>query len=131
MRSKLVLGLLMAGLAVVLVACGGPAPSGPVEVQVSLQEFSISSSLTTFQVGTTYHFVITNNGVLAHEWIIASRGVTDEGQFLIKIEEEAIPPGATVEQDFTFTAAGDFELACHVPEPDHYAAGMVLPFTVQ
>lgn len=135
MRSKLAFGLLMAGLAVALAACGGPAPtpSGPVEVQVSLQEFTITSSLSTLQAGVPYHFVITNNGTIAHELVLEGAGVVDEPLEADgregEVEEDELPPGATATLDWTFDTAGDYQMACHVP--GHYEAGMVTTFTVQ
>ena len=55
--------LLLTLLMVVLTACGGStAPSGPQQVQVTLSEFlTITSSVTAFSPGTSYHFVVTNN----------------------------------------------------------------------
>jgi hypothetical protein len=57
-----------------LAACGGGgnAASGgsPVQVQVTLTDFKIDSSLTTFSVGVPYHFVVTNKGAVAHEFVI-------------------------------------------------------------
>lgn len=133
--SKFVLGLLMAGLAVALAACGGPAPTptGPVTVEITLSEFSVDSSVTTFQVGTTYSFEITNAGTLAHELVLEGAGVVDEplesdgreGE----VGEDDLPPGASATLDWTFDTAGDYQMACHVP--GHYEAGMVATFTVQ
>jgi len=59
-------------LVVVLAACGGTstAPSGSQEVQVTLSEYKITSSVTTFSPGTPYHFVVTNKGRIAHEFMM-------------------------------------------------------------
>ncbi len=51
----------------VLVACG---PKPPQEVQVTLTDFGIESSLSAFEVGQPYRFVITNSGALDHEFMI-------------------------------------------------------------
>lgn len=136
MRSKLVLWLLLVGLVLAVSACGPaatPAPSGPAEVTVTLTEFAITSSLTTLQVGTPYSFVVTNNGSIAHEILIEPAGAVDEpleaGGREAEIEEEDLPAGASATLEWTFTEAGDFQLACHVV--GHYEAGMVLPIVVQ
>jgi uncharacterized cupredoxin-like copper-binding protein len=125
---------IIAVLAVVLLvgACGsasGQSNSNPTEVQLTLSEFKIDSPQTTFTTGTPYRFVIKNEGTISHDWAIMPRSETDESQALIKVDEDQLPPGATVTREFTFTQAGDFEFACHVP--GHYEAGMLLPITVQ
>ncbi len=54
-------------LSLILSACGSKEP---VTVEVTLTEFGIESSLSTFEAGQTYSFVITNEGALAHEFVI-------------------------------------------------------------
>ena len=39
-------------------------------MQVTFSEFKITSSVTAFSPGTSYHFVVTNNGKIAHEFMI-------------------------------------------------------------
>jgi uncharacterized cupredoxin-like copper-binding protein len=124
----------IATLAILLLvgACGASSAQSngnPTEVQISLSEFKIESSQTTFTTGTPYRFVIKNEGTVAHDWAIMPRGETDQSQALVQVGQSQLPPGATVIQDFTFTQTGDFEFACHLP--GHYEAGMWLPITVQ
>jgi uncharacterized cupredoxin-like copper-binding protein len=125
---------IIAILAVALLvgACGsaaGQSADSPTEVQITLSEFKIESPQTTFTTGTPYRFVIKNEGTISHDWSVMPHGATDESQALVQVDEDELPPGATVTRDFTFTQAGDFEFACHVP--GHYEAGMLLPITVQ
>jgi uncharacterized cupredoxin-like copper-binding protein len=125
---------IIALLAVALLvgACGSAgdqSSASPTEVQITLSEFKIASPQTTFATGTPYRFVIKNEGTIAHDWAIMPRGETNASQALVQVDEEELPAGATVTREFTFTAAGDFEFACHVP--GHYEAGMLLPITVQ
>ncbi|MSP12179.1 MAG: hypothetical protein EXR62_04385 [Chloroflexi bacterium] len=125
----LVGGLLISSLIAVLIlslsACAsGATVKTPVEVQVKVAEYKFDSSLTTFTVGTPYHFVITDNGKLAHDWMIMPQGELDEDKALIKVEDDELEPGKAVIRDFTFTQAGNYEIACHVK--DHYEAGMML-----
>ncbi len=110
-------------------SAGGQSSGNPTEVQVTLSEFKIESPQTTFETGTPYRFAIKNEGTISHDWAIMPRGGTDTSQALVQVDEDELPPGATVTQEFTFTQAGDFEFACHVA--GHYEAGMLLPITVQ
>jgi uncharacterized cupredoxin-like copper-binding protein len=118
--------------AFVLSACGSsPAQAAkkPVDVQITLTEFRIESSVTDFTVGTPYHFVIANQGTLAHDWMIMPSGEQAEAKALVKVEDTDLQPNMTVTRDFTFTQAGDLEFACHVK--GHYEAGMHTPITVK
>lgn len=132
--------LLMAGaLMFVAAACGGADN----EVHVTTAETStgqtITSDVTTFTAGESYHFVVENEGQLAHEVMIVEPiepGAMDmeamDEMALYVIEEDDLEPGATVEFDFTFPddAVGtDLEFACHIS--GHYEAGMHLPIAVQ
>lgn len=61
-RPILVISIIV-GAAFALAACGGSAAATsnkPVEVQVTLTEMKIESSLTEFSTGVPYHFVVTN-----------------------------------------------------------------------
>jgi uncharacterized cupredoxin-like copper-binding protein len=132
LRRTLLAITAIVALAFLLGACGstnGQADGNPTEVQITLSEFKVESPQTTFTVGTPYRFVIKNEGKTEHDWAVMPRGGTDESQALIQVDEDELPPGATVTREFTFTQAGDFEFACHVP--GHYEAGMLLPITVQ
>jgi len=132
LRSRLLIVSLLIVTIVALAACGGPsgtASNKPVDVQITLSEFKIDSSLTTFNVGTPYHFTIHNAGTVNHEWEIMPRGDSNLSDALIMVGQQDLPAGATVTRDFTFTKAGDFEFACHLP--GHYEAGMHTPITVK
>lgn len=122
-----------------LAACGGSSAANqqPVDVTVSLTEFNIDSSITEFKVGVPYHFVVTNNGTVAHEFYIMppkSGELTPEQVTqlaLTGIGQDQLAPGATATLDYTFTQAypaGSLEFACHLP--GHYEAGMHTSITV-
>ncbi len=123
----------VAMVALTLAACAGSASGAAANtsapVQITLSEFKIDSSLTSFAVNTPYHFVIKNTGSVAHEWMIMPRGETDVSKALVKVGQDQLAPGATVTQDFTFAKPGEYELACHVP--GHYEAGMKLEIVVK
>ena len=130
--------VLVAGVA--LAACGNASAAGnqPVTVQVTLNDFSIQSSLTTFTVGTPYHFVVSNKAGDQHEFVIMPP-VADPSQLdaerklaVASISSQQLKPGATATLDVTFTKAapaGTLEFACHLP--GHYEAGMKLPIVVK
>ena len=131
---------MVAALMLVAAACGG---SSETTVNVTTSETStgqtIVSDVTTFTAGETYHFVVENDGTLAHELMIVQPiepGTMDmeamDELALYVIEEDELEPGDTVEFDFTFpddSAGADLEFACHIS--GHYEAGMHLPITVQ
>ncbi len=136
---KKVLVVLIAAV-LLLTACGGQRAS---EVKITLTEFAIASSVTDFEVGVPYHFVVINEGQVNHEFMIMpplaeeQMGMgTDMEEMdkmaLAMIEEDELTPGKTVAMDYTFTEpapAGSLEFACHTPK--HYEAGMKLPITVK
>jgi uncharacterized cupredoxin-like copper-binding protein len=128
--------------ALLLVACGsGVAATNStkaVDVQVTLSEFKIDSSLTKFSVGVPYHFVVTNKGTVNHELVImpptTGQVTTADVQkmMLAGIDGDGIAAGTTQTFDYTFNQAypaGKLELACHLP--GHYEAGMHLSIVVQ
>jgi len=124
-----------------LTACGAQGNSN--EVKITLTDFGIESSRTTFDAGVPYHFVVTNEGQVEHE-IMLMAPMTEEqmsmnmdmeemdAMALAHIEAEELQPGTTAEMDYTFTApapAGTLEFSCHIA--GHYEAGMKLPITVK
>jgi uncharacterized cupredoxin-like copper-binding protein len=128
--------------AFILAACGGsPASKNPVEVQITLEEFKITSSLTTFSVGVPYHFVVSNKGTMEHEVYIMPPTTSDmtadqvsaaKSTALAGIAADKLAAGASQTFDYTFTKAypsGSVEFACHLP--GHYEAGMVQPIVIQ
>ena len=135
---RLIVGLAVGGILVSLSACASQPPE-PIDVQLTLTDFGIESSLTTFEVGQPYHLVIDNQGGLKHELMVMEPVMGDmemsmeemDETALAMIEEDELPPGTTQTLDITFTeedAAVSLEFACHVP--GHYEAGMKLPITV-
>jgi uncharacterized cupredoxin-like copper-binding protein len=137
--SVLVLSfLLVSGLA----ACSGQTPATQT-VEITLTEFGIQSTLTSFEVGQPYSFVITNSGALDHELTVIPVGaqmndhdIEDTGHDMsgavLHVGQEELTPGATVTVEYTFTQEmdlGQFEFACHLP--GHYEAGMFAPISVE
>ncbi|MGA2110861.1 MAG: hypothetical protein ABSG98_01780 [Anaerolineales bacterium] len=139
-RRVPVSGVLVALVALILAGCGG-APPRPqaTEVDVTLQDYSIISSVTTFQVGVPYVFVASNEGGLAHQLDImpptaagpvAAQEVQKE--LVAGIGGSGIDPGKTVRFQYTFAKAyppAQLEMASHLK--GDYEAGMFLSITVQ
>lgn len=121
------------------------AAAQPIDVAVEVGEYAITPTLTTFQTGVPYRFIVKNTGLLAHQWRIMPRGDTaamiaqigagahmaedhtHPGE-LVRIAADDLQPGATVEVKAVFVAPGEFEMTCHVA--GHAEAGMVLPITI-
>jgi uncharacterized cupredoxin-like copper-binding protein len=137
-KCRFVLGLFLIVFSVALAACGSDsASSGAQEVQVTLSEYKIASSVTTFAPGTPYHFVVTINGKVAHEFMIMPMGMNMQGMSMDDMHKVAlhmidnVAPGETQTFDYTFASSlrgQTFEFACHLP--GHYEAGMRLPMMV-
>lgn len=103
-----ILGLVVVVAAFILAACGGNQAdtNGPVDVKVTLGEFTIKSSVTEFKPGVQYHFIVTNEGVVPHEFMIMPVEMNGMGMAGMSMEEkdalafmmigeEELPPGAT------------------------------------
>jgi len=118
-----------------------PAETSPVsnstQVDITLADNTIESSLITFQVGVPYTFVITNTGRHAHNFNVnVPVSVTGslEAAFsgaLLAVEQNQLGAGASVTVEFTFpdSAAGQLlEFSCLIRR--HYEDGMLLPITI-
>lgn len=138
---KKVVMLLIASL--LLTACGGQAFKDTSEVQITLTEFGIKSSVTEFEVGIPYRFVVTNAGVVEHEFMIMpplAQEQTGMHMNMVNLDKMAIAmiegtnlqAGNSASFELTFAEpadAGALEFACHTP--GHYEANMKLPIVVQ
>ena len=131
MKYPFVLGGVAVLLLALLAACGGTTSSGSNQVNVTLSDFKIQSSQTAFTPGTTYHFVVNNNGKVAHEFMIMPMEMNmgnvsmDEMHKMALAMIDNVNPGETKTLDYTFTqsnAGNQLEFACHLS--GHYEAGM-------
>ncbi|QBD76710.1 hypothetical protein EPA93_12125 [Ktedonosporobacter rubrisoli] len=132
-------GILLGVTLLFMTACGSSTTSStansstvPQDVTVKLSDFKIDSSLSSFAPGTTYRFVITNDGRTNHEFMIMPKaegnmGGMDmshmDGMALTALDD--IKPGETKTLEYTFaasTAGSRPEFACYLP--GHYEAGM-------
>ena len=134
--------LLLASLLILSTALAACAPSSggsgkATDVKVTLTDFKVESSLTTFSVGVPYHFTIVNTGSVAHELVIMPPADPASAQAalakaVLNVGASDLQAGATKTVDYTFTTAapdGTLEMACHIT--GHYEAGMHLPIVVK
>ena len=140
-RIALLITTVIIATSLLLSACGpSKNPDGSVNVEVTLTDFGIESTLDTFEIGVPYHFIITNEGAVNHELMIMEPMMPGmdmtmeemDAMALAFVEEDELTPGTTQTLDYTFTEAapaGSLELGCHIE--GHYEAGMVLPIAVK
>ncbi len=111
--------------------------AGAIKVEVTLSEYKITSSVTTFKVGTPYYFVVTNRGGILHEFFIMP-DKPNGANYLVNGEYEGnavqgqeIEPGNTLMVNYVFKASNTthYEIACLMR--GHYAAGMSRPIIVK
>lgn len=114
------------------------APATATRIEVSLTDaLRIEPATMKVPVGVPVTFVVTNAGVLDHEFYLgdeqaqaaheaemAMGGMTHD-----EPEGIGVKPGQTKELTYTFTATGETFAGCHVP--GHYAAGMKAVITVE
>ncbi|GHO62806.1 hypothetical protein KSC_016980 [Ktedonobacter sp. SOSP1-52] len=124
---------LLLTFALVLVGCGQTTSTSKGHtVNVTLSEFKIETSASTFQPGTAYQFSVTNTGKTDHEFMIlpSSQGnmsgmSMDDMDKMALASIDTIHPGETKTLEYTFpssTAGTQPEFACYLP--GHYEAGM-------
>ena len=107
------------------------------QVDITLADNTIDSSLTTFQVGMPYTFVITNTGRHGHNFNISTpvsiAGSLDAAlaSAMLAVKQSELGPGASVTVEYTFpdSAVGQpLEFSCLIRM--HYQDGMLLGITV-
>ena len=135
----------LAALALIITACGGAA--APTNVTVTLQEWSIGTSVSSVKTGPV-KFTITNDGPAdVHEFVVIKTdlslvalptdgdGAVDEeaGAMTVEGEVEDVVVGATEELTLTLSP-GAYVLICNIYSADedeaHYEMGMRTAFTV-
>jgi uncharacterized cupredoxin-like copper-binding protein len=106
-------------------ATSQPAANQAAAVSVILTDYRISSFTTSFEVGKTYQFTVSNNGAVVHGFTIEAEGANNQpltnGTAVASIQ--TINPGESQTLTWTFAAAGKLQIASHVN--DDFAKGMV------
>ncbi|HSK87150.1 MAG TPA: hypothetical protein VK880_02260 [Anaerolineales bacterium] len=115
-----------------------PVPvTGGTQVDITLADNTIDASMTSFQVGVPYTFVITNTGQRAHNFNInppvSVAGSPDQAldSALLIVPQEQLAPGQTATVEFTFPDTADgqlLEFSCLIRR--HYDDGMKVDITV-
>ena len=111
--------------------------TGGNQVDITLADNTIDTSMTSFQVGVPYTFVITNTGQHAHNFNInppvSVAGSLEQAldSALLAVPQGQLSPGQSTTVEFTFpdTAAGQLlEFSCLIRR--HYDDGMKVDITV-
>jgi iron uptake system component EfeO len=130
----------IAASALVLSACTGSssssnAPADAQNVEVGVQEWSVTPAVTTVKAGKIT-FVAKNRGGVVHELELSNQEGAEIPDSASLGEAEAMDPGQT--KSFTVDLKpGTYELACRIKETSatppfvHYDKGMHTKFTVQ
>lgn len=134
--KRILIGIISSIFVIVLTGCASPAtaePAEPQQVEITLTEFGVEASTTEFEVGQPYEFVITNEGVINHEFrlIPTGSGHGAHDTALLVVPEDELEVGETVTVKYIFTEDAlhsDIEISCHIE--GHYEAGMKLPITI-
>lgn len=112
-------------------AASPAAAADSTDIEAAVGDFFVESSRTSFTVGETYTFTVTNEGEMPHEFVVEQAGAMDEP---IEVDGEAaeiesIEPGDTATLTVTFSEPGNYQLACHFGQ--HYQNGMALNIVVE
>ncbi len=80
--------------------------------------------------GETVTFLLTNGGVITHEFQVgpADKVAADEVDGTIVVEHDGLDAGSVHTVTYTFDGPGPYAYACH--EPGHYEAGMMGTITL-
>ena len=119
-------------------AAQAPSSSGSgTQVTVTLADNTIASSLTAFQAGVPYTFVIKNTGNHAHNFNISTPVSTTGSEdaslasALLAVTQDKLPVGGGTAVSYTFPASSvgaQLEFSCLIKR--HYEDGMRLAITV-
>ena len=140
MKYRLTLGIFLIGLLAFLAACGttsspsssqtGQMPtnsSGTQTVNVMLFDDHISTSMAAFMAGTSYHFVVTNNGHQPYTFAMMSQDRENEMEHMSMTQRQqnafymydSIAPGQTQMFNYTFGSSmmgQHLEFACYLQD---------------
>lgn len=121
-------------LAVILTACGGTnRPSK--QISVTMTDFAFAPNTFTIPAGEQITFSATNNGAVAHSFVIIKLGnevvghFTSQDQENVYWEQAEVSPGASVRATLTAPSApGVYQVIC--ANAGHLEAGMVAKLVV-
>ncbi len=122
-------------LALILSGCGS-ASSGPsTSINVTMTDFSFTPNVFTVPAGKPISFSATNNGAVAHSFVIMQLGHEVQAHFgqadqaNVFWEQQEVQPGASAQATFTApTQPGTYQVVC--ANAGHFEAGMVAKLVV-
>ena len=117
---------------------GAATPADSMRIHVTLTDaLRIETASMQVSAGVPVTFVVTNAGVLSHEFVVGDEAVQEahetsmQGMVSMTHDEPTaigLAPGETKELMITFSEPGETLAGCHIP--GHYAAGMWAAITV-
>jgi uncharacterized cupredoxin-like copper-binding protein len=142
MRYRVLFTLVLFTALLGLAGCSGvnSTTTAAQVVHVTLSDGKIMADQSTFSAGTPYHFVVTNTGRVAHQFMMVPMGDWNYNQMSMQERHQhalymydQINPGETKTFDYTFpvSAVGQhYGFACY-QEGCCGEGGMWADFTVQ
>jgi hypothetical protein len=137
MNRRMIVSLSLLAMLVLLAACGGNGAgstksASPREVQVTLTDSMIQSSMKTFEAGVTYTFLVTNKGHSPHDFLIRRKvqgpATGPQGASGILFHSnKPVPPGATERYLFEFplsSSQSQLQFASQLAGPNGHAITM-------
>lgn len=122
------------------VSAGSPTPlasAAALQIEVNLTDsFRMEPAELTVRSGQPVTFVVTNTGVIEHEFYLGDEAAQAEQEQMMAsgqmahdtAESISLQPGETKELTYTFATVGLTFAGCHVA--GHYAAGMKASITI-
>jgi uncharacterized cupredoxin-like copper-binding protein len=121
-------------LAVILTACGGTNKPSK-QINVTMTDFAFAPNTFTIPAGEQITFSASNNGAVAHSFVIIKLGHEVVGHFKsqdqdnVYWEQAEVSPGASVQATLTAPSApGVYQVVC--ANAGHLEAGMVAKLVV-
>lgn len=119
---------------------GDPAGADRTVEILANDDFTFDPADLTVTAGETITFVVTNTGVIPHDFTLGDAATQDahdaemlemmaSGEMHEEPNAVVVGPGETAELTWTFTEAGQVLIGCH--QPGHYAAGMAGEIAVE
>lgn len=135
--KRMILLFMLVATAVLAVACGGGAAEEPAPTfsfDVTAQDtFVYEPAALTVKAGSQVTVNFTNSGVLQHNWLLISPGVSaadaSDADALAGATTGEIGSGETKSVTFTAPPAGTYQYVCTVA--GHAEAGMLGTLTVE
>ena len=116
-----------------MTACGGGSGASST-INVTLTDFQFTPNAFTIPAGQQITLNATNNGSVAHNFIIMKLGTTAGGSWVAANDANVywrlqVEPGASKTATFTAPAdSGSYQVVCSTP--GHLEAGMIATLTV-